>query len=198
MSRRKKGRNAKRSYDTSSMNERTTHADLSVRIEIKKEDFLYDVLKEKSDPLFLVLDCVQDPHNFGACLRTADAAGVDAVIAPRDRSASITDTVRRIACGGAENVNIVFVVNLARVLGELHEEGVRFIGTSDAGDAGIYDADLTGPLGIVVGGEGPGMRRLTMERCDQLVQIPMHGEVECLNVSVAAGVCLYEAVRQRR
>jgi len=148
-------------------------------------------------PLLLVLDGVQDPHNLGACLRSADAAGVAAVIVPRDRAAGLTPVVRKVAAGAAETVPLVPVVNLARTLRDLKERGVWLVGTDDAADKTLYDADLKGPLALVMGSEGEGMRRLTRECCDQLVSIPMAGAVESLNVSVAAGVVLFEAVRQR-
>lgn len=145
----------------------------------------------------LVLDQVQDPHNLGAILRTADAAGVCLAVAPTDRSSPVTDTVRKVACGGAESVPYASVTNLVRSMEILKEAGVWLAGTSDRAEGRIYDADLTGPLGIVLGSEGRGARRLTLEHCDFLMSIPMLGSVECLNVSVAAGVCLFEAVRQR-
>jgi 23S rRNA (guanosine2251-2'-O)-methyltransferase len=148
-------------------------------------------------PFLLVLDGVQDPHNLGACLRTADAAGVQAVIVPRDRAAGITPVVRKVACGAAETVPVFTVTNLARTLRELKEAGVWIFGASDNADRTLYDTDLRGPLALVLGGEGKGLRRLTRELCDFLVAIPMAGRVESLNVSVAAGVLLFEARRQR-
>jgi 23S rRNA (guanosine2251-2'-O)-methyltransferase len=148
-------------------------------------------------PLLLVLDGVQDPHNLGACLRSADAAGVAAVIAPRDRAAGLTPVVRKVAAGAAESVPFVSVVNLARTLRDLKDRGIWLIGTSDDADKNLFDADFTGPTALVMGSEGEGMRRLTRESCDQLVSIPMAGAVESLNVSVATGVALFEAVRQR-
>lgn len=148
-------------------------------------------------PLLLVLDGVQDPHNLGACLRSADAAGVAAVIVPRDRAAGLTPVVRKVAAGAAETVPLVPVVNLARTLRDLKERGVWLVGTDDAADKTLFEADLKGPLALVMGSEGEGMRRLTRECCDHLVSIPMAGAVESLNVSVAAGVALFEAVRQR-
>jgi 23S rRNA (guanosine2251-2'-O)-methyltransferase len=149
-------------------------------------------------PLLLVLDGVQDPHNLGACLRSADAAGVAAVIAPRDRAAGLTPVVRKVAAGAAETVPFVSVVNLARTLRELKERGIWIVGLDADAEVGLHQADLAGPLAIVLGAEGSGLRRLTREHCDQLVSIPMAGSVESLNVSVAAGVVLFEAVRQRR
>jgi 23S rRNA (guanosine2251-2'-O)-methyltransferase len=148
-------------------------------------------------PLLLVLDGVQDPHNLGACLRSADAAGACAVIVPRDRAAGLTPVVRKVAAGAAETVPLVSVVNLARTLRDLKDRGIWLVGTDDTADKSLYEADLAGPLALVMGSEGEGMRRLTRECCDQLVTIPMAGAVESLNVSVAAGVVLFEAVRQR-
>ena len=148
-------------------------------------------------PLLLVLDGVQDPHNLGACLRSADAAGVAAVIVPRDRAAGLTPVVRKVAAGAAETVPLVAVVNMARTLRDLKQRGIWLVGTDDAADRTLYDADLKGPVALVMGSEGEGLRRLTRECCDQLVAIPMAGAVESLNVSVATGVALFEAVRQR-
>ena len=149
-------------------------------------------------PLLLVLDGVQDPHNLGACLRTADAAGACAVIAPRDRAAGLTPSARKVAAGAAETVPFIAVVNLARTLRALTERGIWVVGADDQAPASLYDADLAGPTALVLGSEGAGLRRLTRECCDQLVAVPMAGGVESLNVSVAAGVLLYEAVRQRK
>src|SRR5476651_1338739 len=148
-------------------------------------------------PLLLVLDGVTDPHNLGACLRVADAAGAHAVIAPRDRSAGLNATAAKVASGAAETVPYITVTNLARALRELKDRDIWLIGTSDDGEKGLYEADFTGPTALVMGSEGEGMRRLTRETCDMLVSIPMFGSVESLNVSVASGVCLYEARRQR-
>jgi 23S rRNA (guanosine2251-2'-O)-methyltransferase len=149
-------------------------------------------------PLVLVLDGVQDPHNLGACLRTADAAGVHLVVICKDRSTGITPVVRRAACGAAETMPIIQATNLARVLRKLKERGVWLAGTSDSADESLYTTDLAGPLALVMGSEGSGLRRLTAELCDYLVSIPMAGGVESLNVSVATGVCLYEINRQRQ
>lgn len=176
----------------------TQYVDLSARVTARGEEDLYTLLEKVKTPLLLILDRIQDPHNLGACLRTADAAGAHAVIAPKIRAVSLTDTVRRISAGAAEHVPFVQVTNLARTLRQLQEDGLRIVGTTDEAEGTLYDADLTGPLGIVMGFEGSGMRRLTAKTCDELVRIPMSGAVECLNISVAAGVCLYEAVRQRR
>jgi 23S rRNA (guanosine2251-2'-O)-methyltransferase len=148
-------------------------------------------------PLILVLDGVQDPHNLGACLRTADAAGVDLVILPKDKSASLTPVARRAASGAAEVLDIVMVTNLARVLRLLKDRGIWLAGAADSASQEIYQADLKGPLALVIGGEGKGLRRLTAELCDYQVRIPMAGSVSSLNVSVAAGICLFEIIRQR-
>jgi 23S rRNA (guanosine2251-2'-O)-methyltransferase len=148
-------------------------------------------------PLVLVLDGVQDPHNLGACLRTADAAGVDLVVLSRDRSAGLTPAVRRAASGAAETLPLLFATNLARVLKKLKERGIWLAGTTDNAEQSLYEADLTGPLALVMGSEGKGMRRLTAELCDYRVRIPMQGQVSSLNVSVATAVCLFEIARQR-
>jgi 23S rRNA (guanosine2251-2'-O)-methyltransferase len=148
--------------------------------------------------LILVLDGVQDPHNLGACLRTADAAGAGLVILPKDGSAGLTPVVRRAASGAAEVLPVLFATNLARVLRRLKEQGIWLAGTTDAATQDLYDMDLGGPLALVMGGEGKGMRRLTAELCDYRIRIPMQGTVNSLNVSVATAVCLYEINRQRR
>lgn len=147
--------------------------------------------------LLLVLDGVQDPHNLGACLRSADACGVDAVIIPRDRTVKVNATVRKVAAGGAETVPVIEVTNLARCLKDLKQAGVWIYGTSGDASDSIYDHQYHGPVALVMGAEGSGLRRLTMESCDHLVKLPMHGQVESLNVSVATGVCLYEILRSR-
>jgi 23S rRNA (guanosine2251-2'-O)-methyltransferase len=152
---------------------------------------------QRTQPLILVLDGVTDPHNLGACLRVADGAGVHAVIAPKDHAAGINATVAKVASGAAETVPYFMVTNLARTLNELKERNIWIIGTSDVATKTLYQTDLTGPVALVLGAEGDGMRQLTAKTCDQLVSIPMRGAVESLNVSVASGVCLYEAVRQR-
>jgi 23S rRNA (guanosine2251-2'-O)-methyltransferase len=148
-------------------------------------------------PLLLVLDGVTDPHNLGACLRTADAAGVHAVVIPKDRSATVDGVARKVAAGAAEFVPVVAVTNLARTLDRLKQQGVWVVGTDGEADQTLYGADLKRPLALVLGAEGTGMRRLTRERCDFVVRIPLGGWVESLNVSVAAGVALFEARRQR-
>lgn len=164
----------------------------------RSEDELWDLVESQEIPFILILDCVQDPHNLGAILRTADGAGVHAVVAPKDKQVGITETVRRISVGAADHVPFVQVTNLARTMERLKEAGLWLVGTSDhAGSKSLYELDLKGPLALVLGAEEKGMRRLTMENCDFLAKIPMSGKVECLNVSVATGVCLYEAVRQR-
>ena len=165
----------------------------------RDESDLQDLLDSSDAPLFLVLDGVQDPHNLGACLRTADGAGVDAVIAPRNRAVGMTETVSRISCGAAENVPFIQVTNIVRTLKELQKNGVWTVGTADGAESSsLYDVDFKGPMALVMGAEGAGLRRLTQETCDLVVQIPMQGKVDCLNVSVATGVCLYEALRQRQ
>lgn len=161
------------------------------------EGDLPDLLDGVKAPLLLILDCVQDPNNLGAILRTADGAGVTAVIAPKDKAVGLTDTVRRVSVGASETVPFVKVTNLARTMRDLKERGVWLVGTSDRATQSLYDTDLKGPIAIVMGREGEGMRQLTEKECDFLVNFPMQGKVDCLNVSVATGVCLYEALRQR-
>lgn len=162
------------------------------------EETLDAILEDLSEPAFLlVLDGVQDPHNLGACLRSADGAGVHAVIAPKDRAVSLTGTVAKVASGAAHSVPFVQVTNLARTLRDLQQRGIWLVGADGEAQQSLYDVDLTGPIAIVMGAEGAGLRRLTRECCDYLVRLPMAGVVESLNVSVATGVCLYEAVRQR-
>lgn len=149
------------------------------------------------DPLLLILDGVTDPHNLGACLRTADAAGVHAVVIPKDRSASVDGVVRKVAAGAAEFIPVVAVTNLARALEVLKERGIWVVGTDGEAEQTLYSADLKRPLAMVLGAEGGGMRRLTKDKCDFLVRIPMAGHMPSLNVSVAAGIALFEALRQR-
>jgi 23S rRNA (guanosine2251-2'-O)-methyltransferase len=150
------------------------------------------------DPLVLVLDGVTDPHNLGACLRVADGAGAHAVLAPKDHAVGLNATVAKVASGAAETVPYLMVTNLARSLKELKEHDIRIVGLSDDAEHTLYETDLRGPLALVMGAEGEGMRQLTRKTCDVLVRIPMMGAVESLNVSVASGICLYEALRQRR
>lgn len=159
-------------------------------------DEVFDSMQ--SPPFLLVLDGVTDPHNLGACLRTADAAGVHAVIAPKDRAVGLSPVVERVACGAAQSVPYIMVTNLARQLRDLKDRGVWLIGTDERGPQTLHEVDQRGAVAWVMGAEGAGMRRLTREACDHLVNIPMAGSVESLNVSVATGVCLFETVRQRR
>ena len=175
------------------------HQGVVARIEGgRKLAHLDDVLDTLEEPAFLlILDGVTDPRNLGACLRVADAAGVHAVIAPKDRSAGLTDVAVKTACGAAETVPYVTVTNLARTLRELQEREIWVVGTAGEAEAGLYEAEWPQATAWVLGAEGEGMRRLTRENCDQVVHIPMHGSVESLNVSVAAGVCLFEARRRR-
>lgn len=177
------------------------HQDVMAEFEANNlydEQDLESVLEKMNAPkLVLVLDGVQDPHNLGACLRTADAAGVGLVILPKDGSAGLTPVARRSAAGAAEVMPLLLATNLARVLRKLKEQGVWLAGTADDTEQDIYQADLTGPLALVMGSEGKGMRRLTSELCDFLVRIPMQGSVSSLNVSVATAVCLFEINRQR-
>ena len=156
-----------------------------------------EVLESAAEPLLLVLDGVQDPHNLGACLRVADAMGVHAVIAPKDRAVGLNATVHKVASGAAESVPFIVVTNLARVLRDLKNKGIWVVGATESGATTLFEARLSGALALVLGAEGEGLRRLTRETCDELIAIPMLGQVESLNVSVAAGICLYEARRQR-
>lgn len=162
-----------------------------------EDDLLAQLAASGKPPFLLVLDGVTDPHNLGACMRTCDAAGVQAVIVPKDKSATLTPVARKVACGAAESVPFVRVTNLARFLRTLQDQGVWLIGAAGEAKATVYQADFKGPVALVMGAEGKGMRRLTREHCDQLINIPMLGHVDSLNVSVATGVCLYEALRQR-
>lgn len=161
------------------------------------EKDLDDIIAGQDNPFILVLDGVTDPHNLGACLRSADAAGVHALVVPKDKSANLTPTARKVACGAAETVPLIQVTNLARTLRNMQEAGVWVIGTAGEANQLIYDVRLSGPMALVMGAEGKGMRRLTREVCDELIKLPMAGAVSSLNVSVATGVCLYEVVRQR-
>jgi len=166
--------------------------------DVASENDLFDMVTNASEPLLLlVLDGVTDPHNLGACLRTAEGAGVDAVIAPKDKAASLTPTARKVASGAAEILPFVQVTNLARTLQLLKDSGVWITGTSDKTDQSLYQANFNGSTAIVMGTENKGLRRLTEEACDHLISIPMAGSVSSLNVSVATGVVLYEAIRQR-
>jgi len=163
-----------------------------------QEGDLPDLLASIESPLLLILDGVTDPHNLGACLRSADAAGVHAVIVPKDRSAQLNATAKKVASGAAENVPLIRVTNLARTMRLLQEYHVWIVGTAGEATHDLWESKMTGPLALVMGAEGEGMRRLTREHCDDLIRLPMAGSVSSLNVSVATGICLFEAVRQRR
>lgn len=177
------------------------HQGIMVKVRPAKElneNDLEQIITKQVNPLLLVLDGITDPHNLGACLRTADAAGVNAVIVPKDRSSALTATVQKVACGAAQTVPLIRVTNLARTLRELQQNyNIWVVGTAGEAQQNIYQTKLTGGLALVMGAEGEGMRRLTREHCDQLVSIPMAGSVSSLNVSVATGICLFEIVRQR-
>ena len=162
------------------------------------EEFLAQLKGLEAPPLLLVLDGITDPHNLGACLRSADAAGVNAVIIPKDKAVGVNATVRRVAAGAADTVELFVVSNLSRALTQLKEQGVWLVGTDDNAGSGLYEQDLRGAVALVMGSEGRGLRRLTKEKCDFLISIPMAGAISSLNVSVATGVLLFEAVRQRR
>ncbi len=176
----------------------TPAGDATYSSNIWQESDLLRVVEQKPGPvLILVLDGVTDPHNLGACLRSADAAGVDAVVVPKDKSADLSPTARKVACGAAEVVPFVRVTNIARTLSALKERNVWIYGAAGEAEKTIYNNDLSGSLALVLGAEGSGLRRLTREHCDFLVKLPMAGSVSSLNVSVAAGICLFEVVRQR-
>ena len=165
----------------------------------KTEHDLDDILvqNQHANPLYLILDSIQDPHNLGACIRTADAVGVTAVIIPNDRAANINETVRKVASGAVENVVVINVVNLVRAIKKIKESGVWVVGTTGDAEQSIYALDLKIPTAIVMGGEGKGMRDSVQKECDYVASLPINGQVESLNVSVAAGVVLYEVIRQR-
>jgi 23S rRNA (guanosine2251-2'-O)-methyltransferase len=174
------------------------HQGVVARVEVKNvADDLNQILEQVKNPLLLVLDGVTDPHNLGACLRVANAAGAHAVIAPRDRAAGITPVVSKVASGAAEATPYLMVTNLARTLTEIKERNIWVVGADERADKTLYEADLPRSIAWVLGAEGEGMRRLTRESCDLLVRIPMRGEVESLNVSVSAGICLFESLRRR-
>ncbi len=173
-------------------------AEVKVTDSSMSESELLELAETKETLFLLVLDGVTDPHNLGACIRTADAAGIDAIVLPKDRSASINPTVRKVACGAAENVPLVKVTNLSRFLKQLQQQFVWIIGTAGEAENDLYQIKLPKKLAIVMGAEGSGMRRLTRENCDELINIPMAGSVSSLNVSVATGVCLFEYVRQQK
>lgn len=178
------------------------HQGIIARIKAAKiltDNDLEPILNELDVPPFLlILDGVTDPHNLGACLRSAEAAGVHAVIIPKDNSASLTPVVRKVACGAAESVPLIHVTNLARAMRDLQDKGIWIYGTAGEAEQSIYDCKLEGGIALVMGAEGKGLRRLTREHCDQLIKLPMAGAVSSLNVSVATGICLFEVVRQRR
>jgi 23S rRNA (guanosine2251-2'-O)-methyltransferase len=175
------------------------HQGVVARIEVRSsQEDLFDILEGIEEPFLLVLDGITDPHNLGACLRVANAAGAHAVVAPKDRAAGITPAVSKVASGAAEATPYVMVTNLARALDELKEKNVWIVGADERAEKTLYEADLPNSIAWVLGAEGEGMRRLTRERCDLLVRIPLAGAVESLNVSVAAGICLFESVRRRR
>jgi 23S rRNA (guanosine2251-2'-O)-methyltransferase len=184
-----------------SLEENSVHQQAVARVRplpSMNENDLIDLLQNSKElPLFLVLEHVQDPHNLGACLRTADAAGVLAVIIPKTRSAHLTPLVRKVACGAAETVPCIEVTNLVRCLEDLKQHGIWIIGTMGEAQQSVYETDLRVPMAFVMGGEEKGLRRLTAEVCDTLVKIPMLGSVESLNVSVSSAICLFEALRQR-
>jgi 23S rRNA (guanosine2251-2'-O)-methyltransferase len=161
------------------------------------ESDLDKIVAASDKPFLLILDGVTDPHNLGACLRTADAAGIDAIVVPKDNSVALTPVVRKVASGAADLVPLVQVTNLARTIRELQNAGVWIVGTAGEAEQILYDCKMTGPIALVMGAEGKGMRRLTREHCDELIKLPMAGTVSSLNVSVATGICLYEIVRQR-
>ena len=176
------------------------HQGIVARVKAVKpltEKDLDELLDKTAVPFLLILDGVTDPHNLGACLRNADAAGVHAVIVPKDNSVGLTSTVSKVACGAAETIPLFQVTNLARTMRHLQDKGVWIVGTAGEAEGNVYQADLKGPLAIAMGAEDKGLRRLSREGCDSLVSIPMSGSVSSLNVSVATGVCLFEAVRQR-
>lgn len=177
---------------------RRTHANPQASISTLDEDEALEFIDSlDEDPFVLLLDQVQDPRNLGACLRSAEGAGADLVVMPSDRSAGLTEVVRHVAAGAAESLALARARNLSRFMGRLREIGVSLAGTSDQASESVFEANLSGPLGLVVGAEGSGLRRLTADNCDSLVHIPMNGKVDCLNVSVATGICLFEVRRQR-
>ncbi|MFK5895158.1 MAG: 23S rRNA (guanosine(2251)-2'-O)-methyltransferase RlmB [Pseudomonadota bacterium] len=169
----------------------------SIKTEAFLDELLENIAQQHQNYFFLLLDSVQDPHNLGACLRTADAAGIQAIIIPKDRAVSLTPVVRKVASGADQYVPVIQVTNLARTMDLLKRFNIWLIGTAGEAENDVYSADLTGNLAIVMGAEEKGLRRLTREKCDSLVNIPMNGHVESLNVSVSTGICLFEALRQR-
>lgn len=188
---------AKSAFNKVDGNHQGVMALVAKRPDLTESDLL-TIMENASNPLFIFLDEVQDPHNLGAILRTADAVGVDAVIIPKHNSVGMNPTVRKVASGAADNVKLIVVSNLTRTLKEMQQAGMWMVGLDGDTDQTIYDQDLTGSIGIVMGTEGSGLRRLTRESCDYLAAIPMVGVVESLNVSVATGITVYEAFRQRQ
>jgi 23S rRNA (guanosine2251-2'-O)-methyltransferase len=166
-------------------------------IHLENEDDLFDLIDRTDNPLILILEGVQDPHNLGACLRTASGADVTAILAPVKSACGITPTVRDVSCGGADDVPFLRIKNIGQLLQKFVKQGIQLVGASDRGSQSLYQLDLTPPTAVILGSEGWGIRKVTADRCDHLIQIPMARTVDCLNVSVAAGVILYEAVRQR-
>lgn len=171
-------------------------AEVAKQAQFNEQDLL-DLVHTKKDALILFLDEVQDPHNLGAILRTADACGVDAVVIPKNQSVGVNATVRKVACGAAETVNLVVVTNLVRCIKQLQQAGLWVVGLAGETDKHLYSHAFDGALGLVMGAEGKGMRQLTRQQCDEVVAIPMLGQVESLNVSVATAVVLYEVLRQK-
>lgn len=181
------------------LTEQNLHQGVAAQLLSVQSKTLPEVLDQLAEPPFLlILDEIQDPHNLGACLRSANAAGVHAVIAPKDRAVGMTGVVRKVASGAAEITPFIQVTNLARTLAELKQRGIWVYGAAEEGQQSIYAVDLRGPLALVLGSEGSGLRRLTRDSCDQLIHIPTVGSVSSLNVSVATGICLFEALRQRQ
>ena len=177
---------------------RKTHANPQASIStLNEEEALEFIESFDGDPFVLLLDQVQDPRNFGACLRSAAGAGVDLVVMPSDRSAGLTEVVRHVAAGAAESLTLARARNLSRFMNRLKEIGIKLVGTSDQAEGSIFESDLQGPIGLVAGAEGTGIRRLTADNCDLLANIPMSVKMDCLNVSVATGICLFEIRRQR-
>lgn len=173
------------------------HSSGSTIVYLENDNDLFELIERTDNPLILILEGVQDPHNLGACLRTASGADVTAVLAPVKGACGITPTVRDISCGGADDVPFLKVKNINHTVRKLSEMGIQIVGTSDSGTTLLYDLDLSQPTALVLGSEGWGIRKVTADHCDHLIHIPMARTVDCLNVSVAAGVVLYEAVRQR-
>nr|WP_241974174.1 23S rRNA (guanosine(2251)-2'-O)-methyltransferase RlmB [Candidatus Pantoea edessiphila] len=162
------------------------------------ENFLKNIIDDVKKPLLLVLDCITDPHNLGACIRTADAAGVNAVIVPKNRSASLNETVQKVSSGAAAHVPLIRVTNISRTLCLLQKHNILVVGTTNTSESNLYQKKLNLPLALVMGSESTGIRYLTRKYCDELVSIPMYGCISSLNVSVATGICLFEIMRQEK